>query len=219
MARHDAKFSPVLFRDPPKRTLVTPAPDPIPTPADQSYTSETTIPAHDRIAISKALKSTPQSQVSSKTTHPESTILFHHPRPPPYANFAVHTGVDAEVLSTLHCSGRHAAELHYYCLFSGTKERRVKPNEVKKSELYEFKIDGDILYAPRVRMKVNELIQIALDAKVLEPVEGGYTLEDGKGNELPNDQFVDLDKQNVFYATEQEPGPASWPIPRPAPSP
>ena len=94
----------------------------------------------------------------------------------------------------------------------------MKQDEVKKSELYEFKIDGDILYAPRVRMKVNELIQIALDAKVLERVEGGYTLEDGKGNELPNDEFVYLDKQNVFYATEQEPGPASWSTTRHAPS-
>ena len=85
----------------------------------------------------------------------------------------------------------------------------MKQDEIRKSERYEFKIDGDILYAPREQMIVNELIQIALDAKVLDPVDGGYTLEDGKGKALPDDQIVHLDKENVFFATEKEPGQAS----------
>ena len=90
----------------------------------------------------------------------------------------------------------------------------MKQDDVKKSERYEFKIDGDILYAPREQMTVDELIQIALDNKVLDPVDGGYTLEDGKGNALPGDKVVHLDKENVFFATEQEPGQASSLAPR-----
>ena len=86
----------------------------------------------------------------------------------------------------------------------------MKQGDGKKSEMYEFKIDGEILYAPREQMTVDALIQIALDAKALDPVDGGYTLEDGKGNTLPGDKVVDLDKENVFYATEKEPGQASW---------
>ena len=46
----------------------------------------------------------------------------------------------------------------------------------------EFKIDGDQLYAPRESMTAAELIDIALAQKVLDPVEEGYSLEDGKGN-------------------------------------
>ena len=88
----------------------------------------------------------------------------------------------------------------------------MKEDEIKKSDQYEFKIDGEILYAPREQMTVDKLIEIAINAKVLDPVEGGYTLEDGKGNELRGDQLVHLDKDNVFYATEQEPGPASMAV-------
>ena len=62
---------------------------------------------------------------------------------------------------------------------------------------------------PRESMTVAELIQIALDAKVLDPIQEGYTLEDGKGNTFALDAVVDLDKINVFFATENEPGPAS----------
>ena len=78
-----------------------------------------------------------------------------------------------------------------------------------KSKGFEFKIDGEILYAPRESMTSAELIQIALDAKILEPVDEGYTLEDGKGNTFSPDAIIDLDKTNVFYATENEPGQAS----------
>lgn len=85
----------------------------------------------------------------------------------------------------------------------------MKQDEGKKIEKYEFKIDGEVLYAPRERMTVDELIQIAFDSKVLDPVEGGYTLEDGKGRTLAGDKTIDLEKQNVFFATEKEPGPAS----------
>ena len=92
----------------------------------------------------------------------------------------------------------------------------MKQDETMKSDQYEFKIDGEILYAPREQMTVDHLIQIALDAKVLDPVEGGYTLEDGKGKTLPGDQIVHLDKENVFYATEHEPGQASSRAPRSA---
>ena len=74
---------------------------------------------------------------------------------------------------------------------------------------FEFKIDGEVLYAPRESMTAAELIQIALDTKILDPVEEGYTLEDGKGNTFALDASIDLDKTNVFYATENAPGPAS----------
>ena len=78
-----------------------------------------------------------------------------------------------------------------------------------KDRRFEFKIDGEVLYAPRESMTVSQLIQIALDAKALDPVDGGYTLEDGKGDTFAPDTVVDLDKINVFYATENAPGPAS----------
>lgn len=78
-----------------------------------------------------------------------------------------------------------------------------------KGDRFEFKIDGETLYAPRESMTASELIDIALNAKVLEPVDGGYTLEDGKGNTFAPDAVVNLDKTNVFYATENAPGPAS----------
>ena len=81
-------------------------------------------------------------------------------------------------------------------------------NEVK-DQAFEFKIDGETLYAPQESMTAAELIDIALNAKVLPPVEEGYTLEDGKGNTFAPDTIIDLDKTNVFYATENEPGPAS----------
>ena len=84
-----------------------------------------------------------------------------------------------------------------------------KPKGNPEGKRFEFKIDGDQLYAPRESMTVNELIQIAIDAKVLDPVERGYSLEDGKHNVLAGDTIVDLEKNNVFYSTENEPGPAS----------
>lgn len=74
---------------------------------------------------------------------------------------------------------------------------------------FEFKIDGEQLYAPRESMTAKELIDIALEAKVLDPVDEGYTLEDGKGNTFAPNVVVDLDKTNVFFATENAPGPAS----------
>ena len=74
---------------------------------------------------------------------------------------------------------------------------------------FEFKIDGEQLYAPRESMTVQELLDIAFEKKVLDPVEGGYTLEDEKGNTFAADSVVDLDKTNVFHATENAPGPAS----------
>lgn len=88
-------------------------------------------------------------------------------------------------------------------------EEDSKPEEKPEGKRFEFKIDGDQLYAPRESMTVNELIQIAIDAKVLDPVERGYSLEDGKHNVLAGDTIVDLEKNSVFYSTENEPGPAS----------
>lgn len=85
----------------------------------------------------------------------------------------------------------------------------MKQADDQKGGSYEFKIDGEVLYAPRESMTTTELIQIALDAKVLDPVEEGYSLEDGKGNIFTSDAIIDLDKTNVFYATENAPGPAS----------
>lgn len=76
-------------------------------------------------------------------------------------------------------------------------------------ERFEFKIDGEQLYSPRESLTAAELIDIALDAKVLDPVEQGYTLEDGKGNKFAPGTVINLDKTNVFYATENAPGPAS----------
>ena len=78
-----------------------------------------------------------------------------------------------------------------------------------KDRLFEFKIDGEQLYAPQESMTAAALIQIALDAKVLDPVQDGYTLEDGKGNTFAPDTVIDLEKIDIFYATENEPGPAS----------
>ncbi len=99
------------------------------------------------------------------------------------------------------------------CLESESS-RRYRRNDVKQDDdtkdgRFEFKIDGEQLYAPHESITVAELIQIALDAKVLDPVQEGYTLEDGKGNTFAPDAVIDLDKTNVFYATENEPGPAS----------
>ena len=85
----------------------------------------------------------------------------------------------------------------------------MSKDEGAKDERFEFKIDGEQLYAPRESMTVAELIDIALELKVLDPVQDGYTLEDGKGNTFAPDTIVELDKINVFYATENEPGPAS----------
>lgn len=85
----------------------------------------------------------------------------------------------------------------------------MKQDDDAKDGKFEFKIDGEQLYAPRESMTIAELIQIALDAKVLDPVLEGYTLEDGKGNTFAPDTVVDLYKINVFFATENEPGPAS----------
>lgn len=85
----------------------------------------------------------------------------------------------------------------------------MKKDDDKKTERFEFKIDGEILFAPREAMTIDELIDIALENKVLDPVEGGYRLEDGKGNEFAGNQLVHLEKESVFYSTEQEPGPAS----------
>ena len=62
---------------------------------------------------------------------------------------------------------------------------------------------------PRESMTAAELIKIALDSKVLDPVDEGFTLEDGKGNTFAPDSVVDLDKTNVFYATENSPAPAA----------
>ena len=78
-----------------------------------------------------------------------------------------------------------------------------------KDQRFEFKIDGETLFAPRESMTAQDLIDIALTAKVLDPVELGYTLEDGKGKIFAADDTVDLDKTNVFYATENEPAQAS----------
>lgn len=78
-----------------------------------------------------------------------------------------------------------------------------------KNGKVEFKIDGEQLYAPRESMTAAELIQIALDAKVLDPVDGGYTLEDRDNNTFAPDSVIDLGKVSVFYATENAPGPAS----------
>ena len=79
----------------------------------------------------------------------------------------------------------------------------------RKNGKVEFKIDGEQLYAPRESMTAAELIRIALDAKVLDPVDGGYTLEDQDNNTFAPDSIIDLGKVNVFYATENAPGPAS----------
>lgn len=63
------------------------------------------------------------------------------------------------------------------------RKRLMQAND-PKSLRFEFKIDGEVLFAPREAMTAPELIDIALAAKVLDPVEGGYNLEDGKGNVL-----------------------------------
>lgn len=85
----------------------------------------------------------------------------------------------------------------------------MKQDDEAKDQYFEFKIDGEQLYAPRELMSIAELIQISIDAKVLDPAPGGYTLEDGKHNTFTGDTVVDLGKINVFFATENEPGPAS----------
>ena len=85
----------------------------------------------------------------------------------------------------------------------------MKPGNDANDGRFEFKIDQDQLYAPRERMTAAELIDLAIEAKVLDPVEGGYTLEDEKKNMYAPDTVIDLDKVNVFFATENAPGPAS----------
>lgn len=85
----------------------------------------------------------------------------------------------------------------------------MKEDGKPEGESYEFKIDGEQLYAPRESMTVNELIQIAIHGNVLDSVEGGYSLEDGESNVLIGDTVVDLGKSDIFFATENEPGPAS----------
>ena len=72
-------------------------------------------------------------------------------------------------------------------------------DESTRDKRFEFKIDGEQLYAPRETMTAAELIDIALEFKVLGPVPGGYTLEDGKGNSFAPDAVLDLDKINVFF--------------------
>ena len=89
------------------------------------------------------------------------------------------------------------------------QEKDVKQGDAPKDDRFEFKIDGEQLYAPRESMSAAELIDIALSAKVLDPVERGYTLEDGKRNTFAHNAIIDLDKTNVFFATENAPGPAS----------
>ena len=42
----------------------------------------------------------------------------------------------------------------------------MKEDSKPEGKQFEFKIDGEQLYAPREAMTVNELIQIAIDAKV-----------------------------------------------------
>lgn len=81
--------------------------------------------------------------------------------------------------------------------------------DTQRDARFEFKIDGEVLYAPHESATAEELIQIAIDANDLDPVEGGYDLEDGKGNVLQGNQEVHLNKNNVFFATEKEPGQAS----------
>ena len=85
----------------------------------------------------------------------------------------------------------------------------MSQTDTQQDAKFEFKIDGEVLYAPRESETVDELIQIAIDAKALDQVEDGYVLEDGKGNVLKPDEEVHLDKHNVFYATEKGPGQAS----------
>lgn len=85
----------------------------------------------------------------------------------------------------------------------------MNQNDPLKDAKFEFKIDGEVLYAPSESVTVDELIKLAIDAKVLDDVDGGYDLEDGKGNVIPGDEKVHLDKHNVFFATEKEPGQAS----------
>lgn len=85
----------------------------------------------------------------------------------------------------------------------------MTPTDAPKDRRFEFKIDGEQLYAPRESMTAAELINIALTVKVLDPVDEGYSLEDGKGNTFAPDAVIDLGKTNVFYATENAPGPAS----------
>lgn len=84
----------------------------------------------------------------------------------------------------------------------------TKPDDAK-DRTFEFKIDGEQLYAPKESMTAAALIQIAIEQKVLDPVQDGYTLEDGKGNTFAPDTIIDLEKIDIFYATENEPGPAS----------
>ena len=85
----------------------------------------------------------------------------------------------------------------------------MKGIDESKTKRFEFKIDGEVLFAPRESMTAAELIKIALDSKALDPVDEGYTLEDGKGNTFAPDSVVDLDKTNVLYATENSPAPAA----------
>ena len=85
----------------------------------------------------------------------------------------------------------------------------MKQHDEMKEGKYEFKIDGEQLYAPRESMTAQELIDIALAVKALDPVDGGYTLEDGKGNTFAPDVVIELDKISIFFATENAPGPAS----------
>ena len=85
----------------------------------------------------------------------------------------------------------------------------MKTTEDPKPQVFEFKIDEEQLEAPREKMTADELINIAIESKVLDQVEGGYSLEDGEGNKFPPDVVIDLLKHNIFHATENEPGQAS----------
>lgn len=79
----------------------------------------------------------------------------------------------------------------------------------RPSRKYPFTIDGDELSAPHQRMKVADLIVIALRGGVLKPEPEGYTLDDGQGTTYNDDDVVDLGATSAFYAVERHPTPAS----------
>ena len=78
-----------------------------------------------------------------------------------------------------------------------------------RDSLFVFTIDGERLYSRRQIVTAAQLIDIAIVEKVLDRVEDGYTLEDGNGRDYDSNEEIDLEKINVFYATENAPAPAS----------
>ena len=82
----------------------------------------------------------------------------------------------------------------------------MKDATVPSDKRFEFKIDGEQLYAPRELMTVQELIAIALEHKVLDPVEGGYALEDDKHNTFGPDSVVDLGKDQCVLRDRKRAG-------------